>query len=161
MRCRSWPWRSPGWPWPGPTAGRGPAPRDAVTELIDDAGAVAVGNHAGEFHRAVAAGATAGIGGIDAGGLKPDPDFARSGHRRRHLAIGQHLGRGARSLIPDGFHQTAFIQSVPGNAPPSIRMFCPVMKPAFAPQRNAQARPNSSGSPTRPAGLVLPRSAIN
>jgi hypothetical protein len=44
-------------------------PRDAVTDLIDDAGAVAVGNHAREFHRAVAAGATAGIGGIDAGGL--------------------------------------------------------------------------------------------
>ena len=32
-------------------------------------------------------------------------------------------------------------------------MFCPVMKPALAPHRNAQARPNSSGSPKRPAGL--------
>ncbi len=51
-------------------------PRDAVTDLIDDAGAVAIGNHAGKFHRAVAAGAAAGIGGIDAGGLQPDPDFA-------------------------------------------------------------------------------------
>src|SRR6266478_5971574 len=79
-------------------------PRDAVTELIDDAGAVAVGNHAGEFHRAVAAGATAGIGGVDPGGLKPDPDFARSGHRRRHVAKSQHIRRGAGSLIPDGLH---------------------------------------------------------
>src|SRR5258705_13992102 len=44
-------------------------PRDAVTDLIDDAGAVAVGNHSGEFHRAVAAGAAAGIGGVVTGGL--------------------------------------------------------------------------------------------
>jgi hypothetical protein len=44
-------------------------PHDAVTDLIDDAGAVAIGNHAGKFHRAIAAGAAAGIGGIDAGGL--------------------------------------------------------------------------------------------
>jgi hypothetical protein len=51
-------------------------PRGAVTGLIDDAGAVAVGNHAGKFHRAVAAGAAAGIGGIDAGCFKADPDFA-------------------------------------------------------------------------------------
>ena len=33
-------------------------PRHAVTDLIDDAAAVAVGNHAGKFHRAIAAGAT-------------------------------------------------------------------------------------------------------
>ena len=136
-------------------------PRDTVTDLIDNAGAVAVGDHAGKFHRPVATSATAGIGGVDAGGLQPDPDFARSGHRRRHIAKAQHIRRRAGSLIPDGLHHTAFIQSVPGNAPPSSRMFCPVMKPALAPHRNAQARPNSSGSPTRPAGLFLPRSAIN
>ncbi|RTM10288.1 MAG: hypothetical protein EKK33_24695 [Bradyrhizobiaceae bacterium] len=29
--------------------------------------------------------------------------------------------------------------SVPGNAPPSSRMFWPVMKPALAPHRKAQA----------------------
>ena len=33
------------------------------------------------------------------------------------------------------------------------------MKPALAPHRKAQARPNSSGSPKRPAGLSLARSA--
>src|SRR6195256_4201361 len=60
---------------------------------------------------------------------------------------------------PRRSYQTAFTYSVPGNAPPSSRMFCPVMKPALAPQRNAQARPNSSGSPNRPAGLSFARSA--
>ena len=130
-------------------------PRHAVADLIDDAGAVAVGDHARIFHRAIAAGAAADIGGIDAGGLEPDADFARSGLRRRHLAEGQDIGRRTRALVPDRLH------SVPGNAPPSSRMFWPVMKPALAPHRNAQARPNSSGSPKRPAGLSLARSASN
>ena len=40
-------------------------------------------------------------------------------------------------------------------------MFWPVMKPALAPHRNAQASPNSSGSPKRPAGLSFARSASN
>src|ERR1017187_5536662 len=66
-------------------------PRDAVADLVDNAGAVAVGDHAGEFQCAIAAGAAADIGGIDAGGLQPDADFARSGHRRRHLAKGQYV----------------------------------------------------------------------
>src|SRR5882672_10574514 len=96
-------------------------PRDAVTELVDDAGTVAVGYHAGKFQRAIAAGAAADIGGIDAGGFQPDPDFARSGHRRRHVAKAQHIGRSTRPLVPDGFHSEAFSQSVPGNAPPSSR----------------------------------------
>src|SRR3984957_7239025 len=129
-------------------------PRDTFAQLVDDPGAVAVGDHALIFHRAIAAGAAAGIGGIDAGGLQPDPDFAGPGHWRRHVAKAQHTGRGAGSLVPDRLH------SVPGNAPPSSRMFWPVMKPALAPQRNAQAWPNSSGSPKRPAGLSFARSAI-
>ena len=60
-------------------------------------------------------------------------------------------------------YQTARIggaYSVPGKAPPSSRIFWPVMKPAFAPHKNAQARPNSSGSPNRPAGLSLARSTM-
>ena len=136
-----------------PDALAGLEPRDAVADLVDDARAVAVRNDARIFHRAIAAAAAADIGGIDAGRLQPHPDFARAGHRRRHLAIGQHLGRGARSLVPDRLH------SVPGNAPPSSRMFWPVMKPDLAPHRKAQACPNSSGSPKRPAGLSLARSA--
>ena len=51
-------------------------PRHAVADLIDDPGAVAVGNHARIFHRAIAAGAAADIGGIDAGRLQPNPDLA-------------------------------------------------------------------------------------
>jgi len=43
--------------------------------------------------------------------------------------------------------------------PPSMTRFCPTMKPACAPQRKAQAWPNSSGSPTRPAGLLRACSA--
>src|SRR6202165_230749 len=79
-------------------------PRDAVTELIDDAGTVAVGYHSGKFQRAIAAGAAADSGGIDPGGLQPYPDFARTGHRRRHVAKGQYIGCGTGSLVPDGFH---------------------------------------------------------
>ena len=79
-------------------------PRDAVADLVDDPGAIAVGDHARKFHRAIAAGAAADIGRIDAGGLQPDADFARAGHRRRHVAIGQHIGCGARALVPDRLH---------------------------------------------------------
>src|SRR4030088_2143965 len=58
----------------------------------------------GEFHRAIAAGAAADIGGIDAGGFQPDAGFARSGHRRRHVAKSQDIRRSARSLVPDRLH---------------------------------------------------------
>src|SRR3981189_803776 len=81
-----------------------PEPRDAVTELIDNSGAVAVRYHALEFPPAIAAGAAADIGGIDPGGLQPDPDFARTGHRRRNIAKGQHIGRGPRSPKPNRPH---------------------------------------------------------
>ena len=37
------------------------------------------------------------------------------------------------------------------NAPPSSSRFCPTMKLIFAEHRNAQASPNSAGSPARPA----------
>ena len=116
-----------------PDALAGLEPRDAVADLVDDPRTVAVRNDARIFHRPVAAAAAADIGGIDAGRLQPHPDFARADDGRRHFAIGQHLGRGARSLVPGCFH------SVPGNAPPSSRMFWPVMNPALAPHRNAQA----------------------
>ena len=72
-----------------------PKARDAFAELVDDARAVAVGDHAGKFHRAIAAGATADVGRIDAGSMQPHPDLARPGHRRRHVAEGQDVGRGA------------------------------------------------------------------
>src|SRR5450756_1224954 len=87
---------------PDPLAGV--KPRHAVADLIDNPGAIAVGNHAGKFYRAIAAGAAADIGGIDAGRFQPDPDFARAGHWRRHLAINKHIGRSAGSLVPDGLH---------------------------------------------------------
>ena len=73
-------------------------PRHAVADLIDDPGAVAVGDHARKFHRAIAAAAAADIGGIDAGGFQANPDFARAGHRRRHLAKRQHVRRRAASV---------------------------------------------------------------
>src|SRR3954447_26782612 len=38
--------------------------------------------------------------------------------------------------------------------PPSRRMFCPVMKPAWVEHRNAQVAPNSSAWPRRRAGIV-------
>src|SRR5205823_1385930 len=128
-------------------------PCDAVTDLIDDPRAVAVGDHTRKFHRAVAAATAADIGRIDPRCFQPHADFAVSRDRRWHVAIGQNLRRGAGAFVPDGLH------SVPGNAPPSSRMFCPVMKPALSAQRKAQARPNSSGSPKRPAGFSLVRSA--
>jgi len=79
-------------------------PGNAVAELIDDPGAVAVRYHTREFHRAIAAGAAADIGRVDAGGLQPDPDFARAGRRRRHVAKAQHVRCCAGSLIPDSLH---------------------------------------------------------
>src|SRR5258706_2215594 len=50
-------------------------------------------------------------------------------------------------------------QKVPGYAPPSIRKFIPVIYPACLLQRYAQASPNSSGWPKRPAGTVFMRAA--
>ena len=44
-------------------------------------------------------------------------------------------------------------------APPSISRFWPTMKPASALHRNAQALPNSSGVPKRPAGTSARRAA--
>ncbi len=52
-------------------------------------------------------------------------------------------------------------QNVPGNAPPSIRMFWPVMNPAFALARKAQSAPNSAGSPRRWAGLRVCARAVS
>ena len=46
------------------------------------------------------------------------------------------------------------IHNVPEYAPPSISRFWPVMYPACWLHRNAQAAPNSAGSPKRPAGTV-------
>src|SRR5713101_3392455 len=48
----------------------------------------------------------------------------------------------------------------PGNAPPSIRIFWPVMYPAWAEHRKAHAAPNSSGLPKRLAGTIAMRSAL-
>src|SRR5690606_6419674 len=45
------------------------------------------------------------------------------------------------------------VQNDPGKSPPSMRRFCPVMKPALAEHRKAQAAPNSSAVPRRPAGI--------
>src|SRR3954464_7539384 len=109
----------------------GVEPRHSLADLIDHTRAVAVGDHARKFHRAIAAGTAADIGGIDAGGVQAKPDFRGARLRRRHLTERQHIRRRARSLIPNRLH------SVPGKAPPSSRMFCPVMKPALAPHRNA------------------------
>ena len=44
-------------------------------------------------------------------------------------------------------------QNAPAKAPPSMRMFCPVMKPAWALARKAQSAPNSAGSPNCPTGI--------
>jgi len=124
-------------------------PRDAVTELIDNSGAIAVGYHTGKFKRAIAAGAAADIGGIDPGGLQPDPDFARpaigveTSPRSAHRA-------GTGSLIPNGLHSqrarkcAAIEQDVlPGDVA------------CLAPQRNAQACRIPRDRRKRPAGFEL------
>src|SRR5690242_17592008 len=76
-------------------------PRDAITELVDDPRTITVGDHTGKFHFSIAAGAATDIGGIDPGCVQPDPDFARSGLWRRHLAEGEDVQRRAGSLVPD------------------------------------------------------------
>src|SRR5450756_1926616 len=92
-------------------------PGDAVTNLVDNPRAVTVGYDARIFNRAVAAGAAADIGGINAGGFQPDANLASPGRRCRHVAKCQDIARRTGSLIPDRLH------SVPGHAPPSSRMF--------------------------------------
>ncbi len=79
-------------------------PSHALADLVDDPGAIAVGDYAWVVHRPVAAATATDVGGIDAGRLQPDPDLARSGLRRRHLAVTQDLARGARALVPDRLH---------------------------------------------------------
>jgi hypothetical protein len=108
-------------------------PRHAVADLVDKASAVAVRNDARIVHRAIGAAAPADIGRVDAGGFQANANFAGASDRRRHLTIGENVDSRSCLLVPDGFH------SVPGNAPPSSRMFWPVMKPALAPHRKAQA----------------------
>ena len=51
--------------------------------------------------------APADIGRIDAGCLQPHPHLAGAGHRRRHLAMDQHLLCRSRPLVPDRFHFSA------------------------------------------------------
>src|SRR5215472_16972419 len=132
--------------------------RHTGADLIDNAGAVAVWDHARELDSPIGAAAAIDIGRVDGGRFEPNSHLARAGRWRRHFAGGQDLGGGTRTLIPDRLHTEARY-SVPGKAPPSSRMFCPVMKPALAPHRNAQNSPNSSGSPKRPDGFCLARSA--
>src|SRR5258707_8540157 len=76
-------------------------PRDAVTELIDNSGAIAVGYHTRKFQCAIAAGAAADIGGIDPPGPPPDPDFAPPAHPRRPGPQRQHTRRRPGSLHPN------------------------------------------------------------
>src|SRR5262249_34975123 len=56
--------------------------------------------------------------------------------------------------------RTSAVQNAPGNWPPSISKFWPVIKPAWAEHRNAQAAPNSSGVPKRFAGTEAARAAV-
>src|SRR5258705_3258709 len=64
-------------------------PRDAVTELIDNSGAIAVGYHTRKFQCAIAAGAAADIGGSEPRGPPPDPDIAPDRPRRARVAPSQ------------------------------------------------------------------------
>src|SRR4029079_5132866 len=62
-----------------------------------------------------------------------------------------HFARHSLATVP---------HNVPGYKPPSMSRFCPVMKPACAEHRKAQAAPNSSGVPKRFAGTVAMRSFL-
>src|SRR5258708_38721676 len=67
-------------------------PRDAVTELIDNSGAIAVGYHTRKFQCAIAAGAAADIGGGGPPGQHPDPGFPPARPRRRRRRPREHIG---------------------------------------------------------------------
>ena len=60
----------------------------------------------------------------------------------------------SEAIAPWGCPPHVGIQNAPGKAPPSRSKFCPVMYPAWAEQRKAQAAPNSAGSPKRRAGIA-------
>jgi hypothetical protein len=79
-------------------------PRHADADLVDDAGAIAVRDHARIFHRPIGAAAAADIGRIDAGGFQADAHFARARNRRRHLTIGENFPSRAGSFVPNGSH---------------------------------------------------------
>src|SRR6516164_4210733 len=61
-------------------------PRHTGADLIDDAGPVAVGDHAWELDSPIGATAAIDIGRVDAGRLEPNAHLACAGRRRRHFA---------------------------------------------------------------------------
>ena len=96
-------------------------PRHAFADLVDDARAVAVRDHAWKLYRAITAAAPADIGRIDARRFQPHEHLAQACHGRRHLAKAQDLGRGSSAFVPDRSHrrrQSMFRKSMPsGNDP--------------------------------------------
>lgn len=71
------------------------------------------------------------------------------GRARPPFICPKYLG-GSPAAKPDGGlapAPPATRQSVLFIAPPSSKMFCPMMKPAYCEHRKAQAAPNSSGVP--------------
>ena len=80
-----------------------PALGHAGADLIDDPGAVAVGDDARILHRRRAA-PPIGVGRIDAGRLQPHPHLAVAGLRRRQFAADEDLVGRTLPVVPDGAH---------------------------------------------------------
>ena len=79
-------------------------------------------------------------------------------HPRRFASStpGSSPGAGSLPRSGRGFRTNQAIDEL--KVPPSRIRLCPTMNPIFAEHRNAQASPNSAGSPTRPAGEFFARS---
>ena len=77
----------------------------AGADLVDDAGAVAVGDHARVFHRIGRAAAAIGVRRIDAGGFELDAHLALTRGRCRHVAVVEHFARRTCLVVPDCFHR--------------------------------------------------------
>lgn len=102
--------------------------------------------------------------------LEGDVQSLRGTRRRRFVRPGERLTRKDRAASDEGADdsdpraalascQGSSPQKAPGKAPPSMRMFCPAMNPAWALARKAQSAPNSAGSPNRPTGIRAFKSA--
>src|SRR5262249_39511884 len=137
--------------------GRQLAGRDGLFDLGEAAGRERV---AGEVRHDFREIADAPLGVQDSGFLAAGRAEAQQLHDDLLKGFSVWLAQRAGGSCVRRRSCTSAVQNAPGNWPPSISTFWPVIKPAWAEHRNAQATPNSSGVPKRLAGTDAARAAV-
>ena len=97
--------------------------RDAGTDRLNVAGAIAAGDHQRSGHGAIA-GAALGVRGVDSRSAQAHQDLATPGHGVGLFADAQHLARGAIAFIPGGFHIRCSSVDWPCMAHGTLRLSC-------------------------------------